>query len=540
MTDAGRKSPRNSSAAPLAGTAALGLPALAALVAGAPDAIIVLDPQRRGEPLDRGGPGRFVYANPAALELFGRSLEELRGREFLSFFPVREQARYPESPGPLSRSYRATVCRPDGSEREVILSHMDVDVAGRAHRVGFMRDVTAEHDAAHRALVFAQTSAQLVGAASVEEIATAIARQAVEATQAAACVIVVADEDGRLVVVGSHGLPVTWPQAPAGGVLSFADVPGGQTLLAGKPVVLPDAPAVYESNAATASIAADIRSLNWQGQVYAPLSWRGDVFGRLVMYLPSRADRPSEADLAFYTALADQAAVAVMSARLAVQARQVTAALERARLARDLHDSVSQALFSMTMQARTAQLSMPAAGVADDSRLGRSVARLIELTRGALAEMRALIFELRPEALGEEGLVSALRKQAAGLSSREQIAITVEGPEERLALDADMEEHLYRIGVEALHNVVKHARAETATVVVTTDANSLELTVSDDGAGFDTTTSYAGHWGLSTMRERAEAISATYSVNSMPAVGTTVTVSVPLGRPAQVTEPSDA
>jgi signal transduction histidine kinase len=100
--------------------------------------------------------------------------------------------------------------------------------------------------------------------------------------------------------------------------------------------------------------------------------------------------------LAFYTALADQAAVAVTNARLA-------ASLERSRLARDLHDSVSQALFSMTMHARAAQLAMATAGLDESGPLGRSVTQLAELTRGALAEMRALIFELRPGALAEEG-----------------------------------------------------------------------------------------------------------------------------------------
>lgn len=538
MTDAEFESPRISSAALLAEAEGLGLPALAALVAGAPDAIVILDlEQRRRDAVGGSGPGRFVFANPAALELLGCSLEQLRGRDLPSFFPARERARYTESPGPLGRSYRATICRPDGSEREVVLSSIEVEVSGRAHRVGFMRDVTAAHDAAHRAVVFAQTSAQLVGAAGVEEIATAIARQAVAATPAASCLIIVADEDGNLVIVGSHGLPSTWPLAPPGGVLSFADIPGGQTMMAGKPVVLPDAPAIYETDAVTANFAADLRRLNWQGQVYAPLSWKGELFGRLVVYLPSWANRPSEADLAFYTGLADQAAVAVMTERLDDQARQATAALERARLARDLHDSVSQALFSMTMQARSAQLSMPAAGVGADSRLGRSVARLVELTRGAQAEMRALIFELRPEALSEEGLVSALRKQAAGLSSREQLAITVEGPGQRLALAADIEEHLYRIGVEALHNVVKHARAETAAVQVTTDADVLELTVSDDGDGFDVAAEHSGHWGLSTMRERAEAITATLDIRSTPGGGTTVRVSVPLGGAEQVKEP---
>ena len=89
---------------------------------------------------------------------------------------------------------------------------------------------------------------------------------------------------------------------------------------------------------------------------------------------------------------------------------------------------MSQALFSMTMHARAAQLAMAKAGVDDSGPLGRSVAQLAELARGALAEMRALIFELRPGALAEEGLVAALAKQAAALSAREQVSVSVEGP----------------------------------------------------------------------------------------------------------------
>ena len=173
------------------------------------------------------------------------------------------------------------------------------------------------------------------------------------------------------------------------------------------------------------------------------------VFGLFGVYLPSGVAGPSEAELAFYAALADQAAVVVTNARLTSHAGQAATSLERARLARELHDSVSQALFSMTMHARAAQLAMVKAGLDESGGLGRSVAELVELTRGALAEMRALIFELRPAALAEEGLVAALRKQAAALSAREQVALTVEGPEERLDLGVGVEEHLYRIASEA-------------------------------------------------------------------------------------------
>ena len=112
--------------------------------------------------------------------------------------------------------------------------------------------------------------------------------------------------------------------------------------------------------------------------------------------------------------------------------------------------------------------------------------------------------------------MAALRKQGAALSAREQVAVTVQGPEERLDLEAGVEEHLYRIASEALHNVVKHARANRAAVTVTTQAGSLHVTVRDDGAGFDPDAGHAGHLGLSTMAERAKIIGADLTITSTP------------------------
>lgn len=159
--------------------------------------------------------------------------------------------------------------------------------------------------------------------------------------------------------------------------------------------------------------------------------------------------------------------------------------------------------------------------------VGHSIARLVELTQGAMAEMRSLIFELRPEALAEEGLVAALAKQGAALTARDQVAITVEGPEQRLKLSPGTEEHLYRIVSEALHNVAKHARADRATVRVVAEGGRLAVTVSDDGVGFDPDAEHPGHIGLSTMAQRAEATGAEFTVTSAPGAGTIVTISLP-------------
>ena len=217
-------------------------------------------------------------------------------------------------------------------------------------------------------------------------------------------------------------------------------------------------------------------------------------------------------------------------------------AAERNRLARELHDSISQALFSMTMHASTAQLAMTQAGLGDDTPAARAVGRLRTLTAGALAEMRALIFELRPGALAEEGLVSALGRQAAAISAREDVQITVDGPDERLELPPAAEEHCYRLVLEAWHNTVKHAGATAITTTITTTiaagTRAVSIRVTDDGRGFDPDAVPPGHLGLRTMRERATAIGATLDVVSEPAKGTIVALR--LATSPAVPEPAES
>ena len=211
-------------------------------------------------------------------------------------------------------------------------------------------------------------------------------------------------------------------------------------------------------------------------------------------------------------------------ARLAASEAQ---AAERNRLARELHDSVSQALFSMTMHASTAELALAKAGLDEGSPAARAVGMLRTLTAGALAEMRALIFELRPGALAEEGLISALRRQAAAISAREEVQITVTGPDNRLNLPPAAEEHCYRLVLEAWHNTIKHASAQTITTMITTDRAAVTVQVTDDGRGFDPAAVPAGHLGLRTMRERAAAIGATFDLVSTRGAGTTIRLGLP-------------
>ncbi len=518
----------------LSDAAALGLPAVAAVLTSAPDGIAIVDDA-----------GRWAYANPAACELLGRPLSRLRGQLVSSGFAVGERAsllsRLSEQVGGTASEFSGVLVGSDGLEREIVASTFAIELDGRRHAVALLRDVTAARSAGRAAAALSQTAAQLIGAATIDEVLAGISRHAVEGTRAMVCAVVVVGDDHMVSSVGaysapSNNLPVgsgsrrnaAWETLAGytGEELAEAFTAGGLVIgqAAGEPVVLPDARSVWAANPITRGFAATVESLGWQAAVFAPLSWEDRVFGWLSVFLPAGLAGPSETELAFYTAMADQAAVAVTNARLTARAREAAAVIERARLARELHDSVSQALFSMRMHARAAQLSLASAGLEESSPLGQAIGELTDLARGAMAEMHALIFELRPGALAEEGLVAALRKQAAALTAREEVAISVDGPERRLDFDAETEEHLYRIVTEALHNIVKHAGADHATITLACEADGLRVQVSDDGAGFDPGLGHPGHLGLSTMAERCALIGAELTLASEPGAGTTVTL----------------
>ena len=270
----------------------------------------------------------------------------------------------------------------------------------------------------------------------------------------------------------------------------------------------------------------------WDDIALVSLVASGEELGQMAVYLRAGQEL-DEDDRGYLSALADQAAVAVRNASLFRAAEQNAVLVERHRLSRELHDSVSQALFAMTLHARTAQRHLSGLGLTDDHPAAVQVAQLHALTQAALAEMRALIFEVRPGALAEEGLAQALTRQAAAISAREQVPITVEGPADRVPLRPDVEEHLYRLVLEAIVNAVKHARASAIAVRLAVPAEDrMELTVTDDGAGFDTDARHPGHLGLTTMRDRAAAAGGLLEVTSAPGAGTTVRVTVPVGTAA--------
>jgi PAS domain S-box-containing protein len=212
-----------------------------------------------------------------------------------------------------------------------------------------------------------------------------------------------------------------------------------------------------------------------------------------------------------------------LEAGLRRQAAELAASEERAHLARELHDSVTQALFSMTLQSRSIELLMKR----DPALVPGKLAELRDLQREALAETRALIFELRPGNLQDEGLVQALRMHVAGVSGRIGLPIVVEADlgDRRPSLDA--EEALYRIAQEALHNIVKHAGARQARVEIRRHPNGVRVRIEDDGHGFDPLAVSDGHLGLAMMRARVERLGGQLTVTSGLGQGTAVEAVVP-------------
>jgi signal transduction histidine kinase len=199
---------------------------------------------------------------------------------------------------------------------------------------------------------------------------------------------------------------------------------------------------------------------------------------------------------------------------------------ERHRIARDLHDSVSQALFSTILQIRTAQKALVQEGGSPSGRVGRPLGAILDLTRSVQSEMRSLIFELHRDPV-HDGLVAALARYASDVRASDGLSIDVRGPEPRLALSEVVETQLFAIGREALVNVQKHAGANAAHVRVEAQQGQVVVEVRDDGRGFDPAAGHPGHFGLDSMRSRAAEIGGWIAITSAPESGTLVRVCVP-------------
>ncbi len=252
-----------------------------------------------------------------------------------------------------------------------------------------------------------------------------------------------------------------------------------------------------------------------------PLRSRGRTLGVLSV-LGEAGRRFADEEVALLIHIADEVGIAVENAQLYRQAEQLAVMRERQRLARELHDSVTQALYSLTLLAEAARRM---AGSGELRQAQEPLYRLNAIAQQALKEMRLLVYELRPLVLKREGLVGALQHRLDAVEGRAGVEarLLVHG---EVKLPSEVEEALYRIVQEALNNALKHAAASAVTVTIHAEDQAAEIEVVDDGTGFDPQTANAGGgMGLTTMRERAEKMGARLEVESAPGQGTTVKVS---------------
>ncbi len=252
--------------------------------------------------------------------------------------------------------------------------------------------------------------------------------------------------------------------------------------------------------------------------VLIPIEIGGELFGIFNLgYGQPRAFDDEERRL--FAALAHRAALAIENARLYEQAQQAAVLEERQRLARELHDAVTQTLFSASLIAEV----LPRLWTRNQAEGERRLEELRQLARGALAEMRTLLLELRPAALTEANLDELLRHLTEAITGRARtpVALTIEGD---CRLPPEVQVGLYRITQEALNNVAKHAKAGQAVVSLRCQPRQVELQIKDDGRGFEPEQVSPEHLGLGIMRERAETIGAAFGLQSWPGQGTQIEV----------------
>jgi signal transduction histidine kinase len=258
-------------------------------------------------------------------------------------------------------------------------------------------------------------------------------------------------------------------------------------------------------------------TISWLG---VPLIVRGASIGMLSLsHSAPEHFTARDSDLAL--AFANQVAGLIFNAQLRGEAARAAALAERNRIARDLHDSVTQSLFAISLGVRTAQQELEKSR----ERAMGALDYTLQLTTSALTEMRALIFTLRPETLQRDGLFVALQRHIESLKPRTSVPISMKPCSAEPDIALDQKEALYRIGIEAIQNALKHARPKTVSLQFECDAETIILNVFDDGIGFDAPATTG--LGMSTMRERAVELGGTLMIDSVPGAGTTVRATLP-------------
>src|SRR6185437_3440906 len=394
-----------------------------------------------------------------------------------------------------------------------------------------MVDVTGEQavDAGERhrqrrVAAIARTAATLASQGSLPAILDALAAEVLQTDALAAVQIVTLDATGgQLRIMGSAGFG-HWPDffdllmecRRRGAALRMLDA-FQQT----EPVLVTNRWAIIRDDPAWAPIREYLSELEWESFASLPMTARGQPVGILnAFFAPGQAMEPRTVE--FLAAMADQAAIAVDYANLLRHTRDGARREERQRLARDLHDSIVQQVFSISMQAKSMEVLAQRTSEVPAPAVLRIASEVGALSAAVLADLRAMVHELRPSSSDDlGGLEEAVRAFTESTANRTGLAFSVSAGAGLARVTGELADDVFRIIAEAIHNVVRHAAAGKVTIRLTVRDDRLTATVADDGQGIQggqgtqrgrPAAQPAAGFGLTTMRERAERWGGTVTV----------------------------
>lgn len=473
----------------------------------------------------------IVDANPKACEMLGYSREELLSLGMSAIHPNEMPKLMTFAHSVFEQGHGWTdelTCRTKkGRFLPAEISASIVEIDGQECMIALIRDTTERKEAeerirreAARADALARAAARLNAHLTLDAVLDAVCEEAARALNVPAAAVLLNDEnDATLSPAATFGLPSDYLENYQPNPRALFDT---YTQQHGSLIVVSDVQDRPDLPNVQLYVRYDIRTA-----VVASLSREGQLMGTLNVYTFAEPRTFGDDELALLTGLADQAAQAIENAQLRQQAELAAVMEERGRLARELHDSVTQSLYSLTLLAEGYQRSARAGQLEHPE---ESLIELGEIAQQALKEMRLLVHQLRPLALEREGLLGALHQRLSAVEKRAGVEARLVA-EDVVELPAPIEEELYRIAQEALNNALKHAAATSVIVYVRADNGRVELEVADNGRGFDPKTiSDRSGMGLIGMQERVEKLGGRLTIDSAPGEGTRVKISVEVSR----------
>ena len=479
--------------------------------------------------------GLVVEANPAACLMHGFTREEFIGLQLTAFIHPNSQPAFSEYIRAFQASgefdTRILHIRKDGSTFYAEWRGKAFTYQGRMCLLGIVRDVSERAQAeqslqrridirAHEQDTLLTISHTLAATLEIQpDLILDQLREIIEYTNGGLFAL----EDSTLVTLAMRGTPQL-EQSPSfhvhlQGPETLTTLFNGHRTIRIADVWSDDPQAQFLRSLLDDGAATLLDGM--QSWMWVPLAVKSHIIGGVgVAHQTRNYFTPHHADLAL--SVANQAAITMINAELYEQAQALAVLEERQRLARNLHDAINQSLFSAGLIAEV----LPRLWERDQAEARQSLEDLRKLTRGAMAEMRALLAELRPSTLTDAELGDLLRLLGSAFTGRTDIpaVVTVVGEG---VLPSDVQVAIYRVCQEALNNVAKHAGASKVDIYLKHEESGIDLGIRDDGQGFILGQTTSGHYGLDMMRERAEAVDALFSITSQPGHGTELSIHWP-------------